>query len=288
MQHDSAQAGRRRLALAGLAAWAWPPLVGAAPRAGTPRPAIPLAADCPPSTDPRGYLVSEKLDGVRGLWDGHVLRFRSGTLIQAPAWFIAALPARPLDGELWMGRGRFEAVAAAVRREQPLDEEWRQVRYGVFELPGAPGDFQARSRAIEALAGGLLVAVAQQPVADAAALRQRLAEVVAAGGEGLVLHRADAPYLTGRSSALLKLKPLADADGVVIGHLPGRGRHEGRLGALRLRLEDGSTLEVGTGLTDAQRASPPPLGSTVTFTYRGRTRYGVPRFASFLRVRADA
>ena len=117
------------------------------------------------------------------------------------------------------------------------------------------------------------------------ALQRRLDEVVAAGGEGLMLHRADALYETGRSASLLKLKPLHDAEARVIGHVAGRGRHAGRMGALRVRSPAGVDFLLGTGFSDAERESPPPLGSWVTFTHRGFTADGVPRFASFLRVR---
>ena len=58
--------------------------------------------------DPAPYLISEKYDGVRGLWDGRTLRTRAGNVIAAPAWFIAKLPKQALDGELWAGRGQFE------------------------------------------------------------------------------------------------------------------------------------------------------------------------------------
>ncbi len=248
-----------------------------------------LAREAPNAIDPAGWLVSEKYDGVRALWDGEVLRFRSGLPVAAPAWFLARLPVTPLDGELWLGRGRFDAVSGTVRKLQPLDEEWRALRYMVFDLPGGGGPFSQRAARIEALARKLawpqLQSVAQAPVADRAALAQRLAEVVAGGGEGLMLHRADAPWLPGRSEALLKMKPLHDAEAVVIGHVAGRGRHTGRLGALRVRNDDGVEFLLGTGFSDAQRAQPPLPGSVVTYTHRGSTSGGVPRFASFLRVR---
>jgi DNA ligase-1 len=254
-------------------------------------PPLLLAAEAPATVDPAGYLVSEKYDGVRAVWDGAVLRFRSGLPIAAPAWFTARLPALPLDGELWLARGRFEALCGTVRRGVPVDVEWRALRYLVFELPNGEGDFAQRARRIEAVARragwAQLVAVEQQQVADRQALQRRLDSVVGAGGEGLVLHRADARYETGRSGALLKLKPLQDADGWVVGHLAGRGRHAGRLGALRLRSEGGVEFLVGTGFSDAERASPPPLGAIVTYTYRGRTEAGLPRFPSFLRRRDE-
>ena len=102
-----------------------------------------------------------------------------------------------------------------------------------------------------------------------------------------MLHRADAPYHAGRSPALLKLKPQHDAEALVLAHLAGRGKHAGRMGALRVRSEDGVEFQLGTGFSDAERAAPPPPGSWVTFTHRGFTAEGVPRFASFLRLRID-
>ena len=239
--------------------------------------------------DPAPYLVSEKYDGVRGHWDGSTLRHRSGRVVPAPAWFTDQLPrGTPLDGELWLGRGRFDALSATVRRQVPVDAEWRAVRYLVFELPAAGGTFAERARQLQALAAQAawpqLVAVEQAPAGDRAALRRRLAETVAHGGEGLVLHLASAAYRPGRSDVTLKLKPELDAEAVVVGHRPGRGRLEGQLGALELRASDGRRFFVGTGFDDAQRREPPAVGSVVTYRYRDLTPGGAPRFASFLRV----
>lgn len=248
-----------------------------------------LAREATESIDPRPYLVSEKLDGVRAHWDGHVLRFRSGRQINAPAWFTSALPPTPLDGELWLGRGRFETVSGIVRTDPPDEAGWRQLRYMIFELPGGEGDFAHRAQRIKTLVAETnlpwLQAVEQRRVPDRARLEAWLADVIDGGGEGLMLHRADAPYLTGRSDVLLKLKRWQDAEGIVTAHLPGSGRLQGMVGALEVRLADGRLLRIGTGLSDAQRRSPPALGAQITFRFRGYTRTGLPRFASFLRVR---
>lgn len=237
------------------------------------------------------YLVSEKLDGVRAVWDGQTLRFRSGKPIYAPGWFVAALPRHALDGELWIGRGSFELLSGIVRKEVPVDAEWRQVRYIIFELPGASGTFHQRVDQIGKLIRQVdvpwLAQVEQFSVSDHSSLQQRLAAVVSAGGEGLMLHRADAAYETGRSDTLLKLKPWLDAEAEVIAHRAGKGRHTGRLGALQVRTPEGKTFLLGTGLSDAQRDYPPPVGARVTYRYRELTRSGLPRFASFLRVRED-
>lgn len=282
---DALDARRRLLCGAALGLlWGAPPPASAA-RAGAP--ALLLAREWPVDADPAGFLVSEKFDGVRALWDGRGLRFRSGRPIAAPAWFTARLPAQPLDGELWLGRGRFEATSGGVRRDLPDDAFWSAVRYQVFELPGAGGVFADRAAALLSLCGQTgwpaLQAAPQRPVASRAALQQQLDATVAAGGEGLVLHRADAPQAIGRGPWLWKHKPLHDAEAVVLGHLPGQGRFTGQVGALQVKSEAGVGFNIGTGLSDADRQRPPALGQRITFTHRGYTEGGVPRFASYLR-----
>lgn len=259
---------------------AWLGGAGAPSFAGQPL----LARSAPADVDPRPYLVSEKLDGVRALWDGTTLRFRSGRVVAAPAWFLTRLPRQALDGELWAGRRGFDALSGTVRRTEPVDAEWRRVRYCVFELPTGEGSFEQRVEQLKALVSDVVVPVEQQRLTSNAALRARLREVVAAGGEGLMLHRADAPLASGRSDLLLKLKPQADAEAIVIGHEIGKGRFAGQLGALALQTPEGVRFKLGTGFSEAQRRNPPPIGSTVTYRYRELTPGGKPRFASFVRV----
>lgn len=269
--------------LAALMVWTPPPALAEV------APALLLARDWAPGQSPQGFLVSEKFDGVRALWDGRQLRFRGGGLVPAPAWFLAQLPPQALDGELWLGHGRFDEVSGLLRRGDPEDPGWHALQYRVFELPGAPGTFSQRARDIEALVSAAawpqLLAVTQRPVADASELQRLLDAVVAQGGEGLVLHRADASYQTGRTEALFKFKPVQDAEAVVIGHEAGHGKYAGLVGALRVRNEAGQVFLLGSGLKDAQRHQPPPLGSRVTYSWRGLTATGLPRFATLLRVR---
>lgn len=255
-------------------------------------PPLLLANELGPEVDPAKYLVSEKFDGVRALWDGATLRFRSGRAVHAPAWFVAKLPpAQALDGELWLGRGRFDALSGIVRKTEPQDADWRRLKYMIFELPGAPGTFTERAQRIREVVAQAqwpqLIAVEQFRVADRAALKRKLDQVVRGGGEGLMLHLADAPYVTGRSDVLLKLKPLQDTEAVVVEHVPGKGKYQGMLGALRVEMFDGKKFLIGTGFTDEVRRKPPPLGATITYTYRGLSKTGLPRFASYLRMRED-
>jgi DNA ligase 1 len=249
-----------------------------------------LAQDYKPGIDPSLYLVSEKLDGVRALWDGKALRFRSGQTIAAPAWFIAKLPATPLDGELWLARGKFDELSGIVRKQQPLDAEWQRVQYMVFELPEGDGTFAQRSEKLKPLVKQTnwpqLQWVEQFKVAHEAALQTKLKQVVAQGGEGLMLHLATALVTQGRSPVLLKLKPVSDAEGIVTAHIPGKGKFAGMLGALQIKTEDGHTVKIGTGFSDEQRKNPPAIGSTITYTYRDKTPSGKPRFAAFLRERS--
>lgn len=275
-----------------LASFAPAALAASAGRTARAGPPLELARQAPDGIDPAGYLVSEKLDGVRALWDGRRLVFRSGLPIVAPQWFVSRLPAQPLDGELWLGRGRFEEGAGTVRHAVALDAPWRALRYMVFDLPGAEGAFAQRAARLAELCRAqrfdALQAVAQRTLADRAALARWFDEVVRGGGEGLVLHRADALWRPGRSEAVLKLKPVADAEALVVAHVAGRGRLEGRLGALQVRTPEGVEFLLGSGLTDTQRADPPAVGSVVTYRYRSVTASGVPRFASFVRVRDPA
>ena len=282
----------RSLRYSWLAAWAtWAAMLLACailPAGADEAPPLLLAETLDQNTEVSHYLVSEKLDGVRAFWDGHRLRSRGGKIFDAPPWFVEKFPARSLDGELWAGRGRFERLSGIVRKEKSTDAQGREVRYMIFELPGAPGSFRERASLLRQIAdeAGVpwLQAVEQIEVKDHQALDQKLADVVRAGGEGLMLHRADALSSTGRNGDLLKMKPIHDAEAEVIGHVPGKGKYKGMLGALRVRTEDGIEFSLGNGLSDAMRRAPPAIGTIVTYRYRGLTRRGVPRFASYYRM----
>ena len=254
-------------------------------------PPILLANVLRPDIDVTQYLVSEKYDGVRAIWDGKTLRYRSGREVPAPAWFISKLPTTPLDGELWSARRKFDELSGIVRKTTPVDDEWKRITYMVFELPDGAGTFEQRYVKIREITAMVdwpqLRAVKQTRVANRAELKRRFDAMVKDGAEGLMLHLADAPYVTGRSDVLLKLKPLLDTEAVVVRHLPGKGKHLGRLGALEVKTKDGIVFRLGTGFSDAVRANPPPVGSLVTYTYREITPAGKPRFASFLRLRDD-
>jgi len=242
-------------------------------------------------TDLTAWWMSEKLDGVRAYWDGQRLLSRLGNEFFAPDWFIEKLPSHPMDGELWGGRKNFQKTVSTVRRQDRSDA-WREVRYVLFDLPALRDPFEARQAAltelVAALGLGHVSAHAQARCESLDALRTELARVEALGGEGLMMRRPGSLYESGRSHTLLKVKSFHDAEARVVGHLPGAGKHKGRLGALECEMEDGTRFSVGTGLSDDERRAPPPLGSIVTYRYQELSNDGVPRFPSYVGVRDDA
>jgi DNA ligase-1 len=236
------------------------------------------------------YRVSEKLDGVRARWDGTHLISRGGNVFAAPEWFTKGFPVIPLDGELWMGRGRYEEVSAIVRTQQPHDG-WRNVRLMIFDLPAHGGTFDQRviamNRVMVESDSPYLATIEQQHVKSEEDLLKWVHTVVEQGGEGLILHRETAYYASGRSQDLLKFKLFTDAEATVIGYRPGKGQFAGQTGSLIVRTDQGVTFSIGSGLSHEQRRRPPPLQSRVTFRYQGLTKNGVPRFPVFLRIRDE-
>jgi len=253
-------------------------------------PPVPLANTYQQGVSLQEYWVSEKLDGVRAYWDGEQLLSRKGNVYRAPAWFVADFPGVPLDGELWMGRQRFAELSGVVRKRVPVDSEWREVCFHVFDLP-ASGPFHSRYEQlktwVEKADSAYLKLVEQEPATTHAALMAHLDRVVAAGGEGLMLKRHESRYEAGRSDDLLKVKAFEDAEAVVVAHIAGKGRLKGLMGALQVELADGRRFRIGTGFSDELRTRPPAPGTRITFKHYGFTATGLPRFASFLRVRDD-
>ncbi|MBC8259685.1 MAG: DNA ligase [SAR324 cluster bacterium] len=248
----------------------------------------PLLARVYQQEDISQWWISEKLDGVRAIWNGKTLNFRSGKLIHVPEWFSKNFPKQSMDGELWLGRNTFDLLSGIVRKKNPVESEWRQVRYMLFELPESPGTFTTRVHKMVELTQSAkipwLQAIPQIRLNSEDALLKMLDEIVQKGGEGLMLHRADSLYHSGRSDDLLKLKPWQDAEATVIEILPGKGKFSGMMGSLLVADENGRKFRIGTGFSNQERKNPPAVGTVITYKYTGRSKNGLPRFASFLRV----
>jgi DNA ligase-1 len=257
--------------------------------AGT-APPILLAHPWDNVADLTGWWMSEKLDGVRAYWDGARFVSRLGNEYHAPDWFIASLPRVPLDGELWAGRKKFQR-AVSIARRQDRSDAWRELTYVVFDAPAVDAPFEQRLELVQQQLEAHRSAHARwhphERCTGTDHLRAELARVEALGGEGLMMRQPGSRYEVGRSWTLRKVKTFHDAEARVIAHVRGAGRHDGRLGSLQCEMPDGTVFHVGTGLSDAERNAPPPVGSVVTYRYQELSDDGVPRFPSYVGVRHD-
>jgi DNA ligase-1 len=271
------------------------PSIHAQPSASTllhmvqaPMPAPMLAINYRAGIDLAGWLVSEKLDGVRARWDGRQLLTRAGNRIDAPNSFTDGWPAQPIEGELWIARGKFQEVNDLVHTGHTHVSAWRQVRFMAFDLPASRQPFASRTRELRDLvalvASPRLQRISQRHLGDRAQLDAWLDAVTSGGGEGLMLHHAFARYQAGRTDQLLKYKRWNDAEARVVGYRPGKGKYDGLVGALWVQDAQGRRFALGSGLRDADRAQPPAIGSHVTFRYNGLTAKGTPRFARYQRA----
>lgn len=234
-----------------------------------------------------GWLMSEKLDGVRAIWDGQKLVSRNGNEFAAPKWFTSALPSGiVLDGELFAGRGKFQATLSVVKKKTPVDAEWSKIRFCVFDAPKIPTGFENRLTVVGiALHGNPMASLVSHRICrDAVHLAEYLAAIVASGGEGVMLREPGSKYMQCRSSSMLKHKPIDTAEAVVVATDPGEGRCAGQVGALVVWWNE-KLVRIGSGLTDDIRDNPPASGSKITFRYCGVTDSGTPRFPVFVGVR---
>ena len=245
-------------------------------------PALLLANKWTPELDPAGWFMSEKLDGVRAVWDGKDLISRLGNRFDAPAWFTAKLPKERLDGELWLGRKQFQQAISIVR-SQGLDKEWAPITYRVFDMPDLKVGFEERIVAMKKLKVPEHCQVVEQVCCkDVEHLKATLKAYEDLGGEGVMLREAGSLYVGNRSSTLLKVKTFFDDEAVITGYVPGQGRHKGRLGAYTCKMKNGNEFSCGSGLTDKDREKPLKVGTKITYRFVELTDDGNPRFPTFV------
>lgn len=273
--------------------------------------AVMLAQKWSPKADPTGWWASEKYDGVRAYWNGRQLLTRNDNVIHAPAWFLRQLPkGKHLDGELFIARKKFDITSGIVRRTTPVDADWKKIKYVVFDAPSVSGNFETRQRALAGLTGGVVQLAKQTKVKSQAHLEQLFRSLVTAGAEGVMLRAAGSAYERKRSTHLRKVKVMAlgrkaeaakpsrgrkqkllgedHEEAKILAHVPGKGKHEGRLGAYRAKLlKTGAVFQVGTGLTDAHRKKPLRVGSIIVVGFQELTARGTPRFPKYIGQRAD-
>ncbi|MCP4325500.1 MAG: DNA ligase [Alteromonadales bacterium] len=234
------------------------------------------------------YFVSEKLDGMRGYWDGRQLLTRNGNLIASPKWFTRNWPTVEIDGELWISRNTFQDLISCVRKKIP-EKCWHQVRFMIFDLPNSKAVFSVRVVQMQRLEKQInslyFKVIAQRKLVSMSELDALLTNITHKHGEGLMLHHENAPYVVGRNPALLKLKKHQDAEATVIGYIKGKGKYKHTLGSLKVKNSKGVVFKVGSGLSEKDRKNPPHIGSVITYKYNGLTKAGKPRFARYWRAR---
>ncbi len=253
------------------------------------KPAIQHATAFKTLDDISHYWISEKLDGIRGYWDGKQLLTRQGNIIHSPLWFTKNWPKNAMDGELWMARSQFQATVSCVRKIYIDENCWRKVHFMIFDLPEHAGTFTERIKTMEAITGKTMSAylnmIKQFRLENTKQLDITLSNIVANQGEGLMLHRDNAYYHVGRTVNIMKLKMHQDAEATVIAYIAGKGKYKGMLGALKVQTTSGLVFKIGSGFSDNERANPPAIGSTITYKYNGKTQAGIPRFARYFRIK---
>ncbi|KLV05489.1 hypothetical protein ABT56_12090 [Photobacterium aquae] len=236
------------------------------------------------------FYVSEKLDGIRAIWTGTSLVTRQGNTISAPDWFIAALPKDiMLEGELWAGRGQFQQVTRTVLDKYPNSNQWLNIKFMLFDMPNVQGPFSHRLSLLKEHAKTLnqpfIEVATQRELGSITELERWHKNVIALGGEGLMLHNKNNFYTAGKSPALMKFKHHNDNEAIVIGYEPGNGKYKGMMGAIWVITSDNIKFKIGTGFSDDDRQNPPPLGSFIQYRHNGFTNSGIPRFARYVRLR---
>lgn len=266
-----------------------------------------------PKVNPKGWWVSEKIDGVRAIWNGFTKTFysRTGKLIHAPMEFKDALPSRViLDGELTFNDvGKFKETVSIIMKKKPIMKEWENISYAVFDILEIANfqnekeiislvktyPFEERLVILQRLFSLIpksktpAFLLPQSKVQSAKEVELVKQQVLEFGGEGLMLRKPGSKYCPGvRSSSLLKVKDFHDADAIVTGWELGSGKFANALGKLNLKWvkKPSVTFKVGTGFKDALRFADfqkqLPKGTVVVVKYfEIDKKSGKPRFPVF-------
>jgi DNA ligase-1 len=240
--------------------------------------------------DPAGWWMSEKLDGVRGYWDGKNFYSRLGNQFPAPDWFKEGLPSTPLDGELWCGRRQFRRCLSIVRNRSS-GKLWEYITFLVFDAPSMRAPYEERvafiKSSVKTDACRYAAPVGIVKCSGREHLSRELKLVDSKGGEGIMLRQAGSAYENKRSNVLRKVKSVHDEEAKIVGHEGGRGRAGFHCGALTLETPDGRRFSCGSGLSAADRHTPPALGTMVTYRFTELMDNGYPRFPVYVGPRLD-
>lgn len=248
------------------------------------------------------WAGSFKFDGMRFHYDPtkNKLLTRTNKEISAPPFILEELAriGLPLDGEIFAGKGKFQKCISVARKKVPNEEEWREyLTLQVFDIIDTKHDFYHRYGQMKENIPEdhkFLQIVQQTVIKDRSYdLFGELDQAIANGEEGLILRKMTDVYSHSRSSGLLKVKKMYDAEATIKGFTNGTGKYKGQMGAIVCEDDDGIEFKIGSGFNDDQRAHPPfKIGDRVTFKYFEKTQGNKSkktsssyRFPTFLRVR---
>ena len=253
----------------------------------------------------KSYAVSEKFDGIRGIWDGQNMFSKSGKILVIPPCFAEKLAILDLpkgafvEGELWIKYGRFEEISGIMKRKNPTCADFEGVKYLIFNAQfGESKDFLANltrissslqeSKANEAIQTNTpqIQVIEQHKFNDIKELRDFFDKVISMGGEGIILRDSHTAF---------KMKARHDAECKIIDYTRGKGRLSGKVGAIICEsladnnsgIKKGVIFRIGSGLSDEMRTNPPKIGTIITYKFSGISNNGVPRHTRFWRIYAD-
>ena len=241
-----------------------------------------LAVETMPK-DIKGWYMSEKLDGIRALWNGKTLYSRTKKTFHVPEWFQESLPKDVhVDGELYLGRARFEETQSIVMKKIPIDEEWKQIKFMCFDVVNDE-PFSKRYKEYSSLpTNRYFKTVSQEKVKSQKHFEETFESITKKKGEGVMLRDPESKYEQKRSKSLVKVKPKRDAEAIVLTMEKGKGRLKHMMGKLVVKNQNtGVQFKIGTGFSDANRKRNWKKGEIITYVYRDITAKGVPRFASY-------
>ena len=272
---------------------------------------------------PNGWYISEKYDGYRARWmkQDNIFLSRNEKPFNAPDWFKQSIPDEDFDGELWVGRDNFEKMGV-VRKKIPIDEEWKAIKYIVYDLPNLKVPFKERIKSLKKIVEdnnkqwdeykltldesyhhlkSPLIFAKQTIIKNKDHLEMIYQEIIKEGGEGIMLKHPDSTYENKRSNMMLKYKPVFDEEAIIIDYKLGKGKYEGLLGAFICKplinmntyhLIDSNENHEFTisGMDDEIRNefdTSHPIGTIISYEHSGKTTTGKPRFGRYVRKRDD-
>ena len=273
-----------------------------------------LAKNYSDDIDTDGWWASEKWDGYRAVWNGKSFVSRQGKNFDVPEFYKAIMPPNiALDGELWLGRGKFEKCGLLRQKIPDKHEEklkwenkWLEsdIKYEVFDILNIDKPFEARMKLLTDLikernscikelgikCSPPLEFTRQVKVTRDEAL-QMAKDVISGGGEGIMLRKPGSFYEAKRSQTLYKIKEVDDMECKITGYKDGTGKYTNILGSFECSLVDKPDIKFNvSGMDDKIRNSyknTHPIGTIITITYNGLTGLGKPRHPRYLRIRHE-